>query len=366
MKLLITSVGSLLGQNILDSIESRRGQIEVCGMNTISENARNFRCDTNYLVHNTLSPEFEKDFKRIIEKEQPDFILPGRDADCVFLTDFKEKHPREFVNKIPFGSSVIPKMMFDKHQSFLFCQKYGLPFADSFFYKNKADKAGLDDFVEKHTFPLLTKPREGFGSLGVQFILNREQLIKATQNEEIFFQEYLGNPNDILKYEDFFNSGIPLFFQIPENNQYAAQTIISPDGSIGEVFFVKASMMHGRAEESRQIHNKEVEELVHRFAKAFYANGWYGPANFQLKQDRKGQWKVFELNPRLTGTSSGRTLMGFDEFGMLCDIFIPELNISNLTKKEKVQGTLIKYLTDYLLLDEDVEQLKTNKVWKKS
>ena len=30
LKLLITSSGSLLGQNILDSLETRRDQIEIC------------------------------------------------------------------------------------------------------------------------------------------------------------------------------------------------------------------------------------------------------------------------------------------------------------------------------------------------
>ncbi|NHZ84916.1 MAG: hypothetical protein GWP19_03435, partial [Planctomycetia bacterium] len=93
MKLLITSVGSLLGQNILDSIESRRNLINVIGMNTVIENPRNFRCDTVYYVNKTDSCNFEKDFTTIIEKENPDFILPGRDEDCVFLSDIKSKYP---------------------------------------------------------------------------------------------------------------------------------------------------------------------------------------------------------------------------------------------------------------------------------
>jgi hypothetical protein len=180
------------------------------------------------------------------------------------------------------------------------------------------------------------------------------------------FQEYLGKSDRILKYESVFKKGIPLFFQIPEHEQYAAQTIIHRDGTIGEIFFVVATMVFGRAESSKHIVNKEVEQLVRRFSKVFYENGWYGPVNFQLKQDRNGSWKVFELNPRLTGTSSGRVLMGYDEIGLLTDIFLPERKFPNLSKKEKVKGTHIKYLHDSLLLDKDVETLKANKVWKKS
>jgi len=103
MKLLITSVGSLLGQNVLDGIESRRNLVNVVGMNSIADNPRNFRCDTVYLVNNTNQPEFLDEFLEIVEIEKPDLILPGRDEDCVFLADFKSKHPKEFSNKIPFS-----------------------------------------------------------------------------------------------------------------------------------------------------------------------------------------------------------------------------------------------------------------------
>lgn len=366
MKLLITSVGSLLGQNVLDSIESRRNLIKVAGTNSIAENPRNFRCDTVYLVHNTSSDKFLEDFTTVVNKENPDFILPGRDEDCIFLSDFKSNHPQEFVNKIPFGSSLIPKVMLDKYQSHLFCKENHLAFADTFLYTDKNDKTGLNDFIDKHDFPLLVKSREGFASVGVYFILNNDQVIEITKNGEVLFQEYLGNPDYILKYKNLFKKGIPLFFQIPEKEQYSAQTTISPDGTIAEVFFTVNTMVHGRAEYSKQIFNKDVEELVHQFSKTFYENGWYGPVNFQLKTNQTGKWKVFELNPRFTGTSSGRALLGYDEFGILTDIFVPELKIPNLSKKEKVKGRLVKYLHDNLLLDENIELLNTKKVWKKS
>jgi carbamoyl-phosphate synthase large subunit len=365
MKLLITSVGSLLGQNILDSIESRRNLIKVVGTNSIAENPRNFRCNTVYLVHKTSSDRFFEDFKTIVEKEKPDFFLPGRDEDCIFLSDFEGNHPEEFSKKIPFGSSIIPRMMLDKYQTHLFCKKNHLSCADTFLYADENDRTGLNVFIDKHGFPLVVKPRKGFASKGVYFVLNNDQVVEFTKDGEVFFQEYLGNPERIFKYKNLFKKGIPLFFQIPEKEQYAAQTIISPDGTIGEVFFTIVTMIHGRPEYCRQIFNKDVEELVHQFSKIFYENGWYGPTNFQLKPDRNGEWKVFELSPRLTGTSSGRALLGYDEFGILANIFIPEFEIPDLSKKEKVKGHVFKYLHDNMLLDKDVELLRTNKVWKK-
>lgn len=365
MKLLITSVGSLLGQNILDSIENRRNLIDVIGMNSIAENPRNFRCDTVYLVHNTNNNNFLTDFTTIIEKEKPDFILPGRDEDIIFLSDFKNNHKKVFEKTIPFGSSFIPHLLLDKYQTHLFCRKNQLAFADTFLYDEKSKKSELNTFIHKHNFPLLVKPRQGFGSHGVYFVLNHEQLEEFAGEEEILIQEYLGKKDDILKYKNVFNRGIPLFFQVTEKEQYAAQTIISPDGKVGEIFITINTMVFGRAEYMKRIINKDIEKLVHEYSRIFYDYGWYGPLNFQLKPDREGVWKVFELNPRMTGTSSGRSLLGYDEFGILADLFIPDLNIPNLTGTQKVKGKVIKYLHDNLLLDDCTGKLISNKVWKK-
>ncbi len=218
MKLLITSVGSLLGQNILDSIESRRNLIRVVGMNTIVENPRNFRCDTVYLVHKTNSDKFLEDFTTIVEKEKPDFILPGRDEDCIFLSDFKSNHPEKFGKKIPFGNSLIPIVMFDKYQSHLFCKTNQLAFANSYLYTEENDREGLNDFIDKQGFPLLVKPREGFASQGVHFVLNNDQVSELVREGEVLFQEYLGNPDEIFKHKNLFKKGYHCFSRYQKKN----------------------------------------------------------------------------------------------------------------------------------------------------
>ncbi len=50
LRLLILSVGSLLGQNVLDALEGRRERVHVIGASLAADNARLFRCDTAYLT----------------------------------------------------------------------------------------------------------------------------------------------------------------------------------------------------------------------------------------------------------------------------------------------------------------------------
>lgn len=366
MKLLITSVGSLIGQNILDSVENRRNLIQVIGLNSVAQIPRNFRCDKAYLVNRTESADFKSQFLAIVEEEKPDMILPGRDEDCVFLCKIKEEFPNLYGNNIPFGNSSIPQMMFDKYASYEFCKIHQLPFADTYLANDATvNLEGLKSFIGRNGYPIVAKPQKGFGSQGVYFALNDQHIAELSQ-DDVVFQEYLGDPADVQKFEQFYHKGIPLFFQLPEHKHYALQGVIDLDGELSELFFTINTLVFGRNEYIEQIFDKSAEEIGRRFAEVLYNNGWYGPINIQMKLDVNGRWKALELSPRHTGSTSGRLQLGFDEFGILCDKFIPEHKIPNLTQKQKIKGQVFKYLQDNIVLDEDVSTLESKKVWKKS
>lgn len=365
MKILITSVGSLVGQNLLDLLETRRDLVEIIGLNSVSTNPRNFRCDKVYFVNETGKPQYAAQFEEIIDKEKPDFIFPGRDEDCIFLADIRNRMPEKFANTILMGTPEIARMMMDKHASWVFCQENDISFADSFLYTDQADQAALNQFVQNKGFPLVVKPRKGFGSNGVLFLFHMEQLNEIIKSGDVLFQEYLGDSADILKYQDYFKYGIPLFFQVPEENQFAAQTILSRDGTLSDIFISKNTMVQGRAELIQRIQNNEIETIVKKVSKKLYQNGWFGLINVQLKQDKSGKWKIFEFNPRFTGTSSARLLLGFDEFGLLLRQLAPECNFPVLCIPDRENDFIFKYLTDNVLRKEQVDSLVTQKQWKR-
>ncbi len=368
MKLLITSAGSLVGQNILDSLVNKRDLIEVIGMNSDALNARNFRYDRSYLVPPLdQADQFKDDFLRIIAEENPDMILAGRDHDVFFLAKIKDELSY-LKEKIPYGEAGLAQLMQDKFLTWQYSERKGLPFAESFLYRGSEDREGLKVFLRKHSFPILVKPRLGFGSLGVRYLLNETQVngfIAEAAVGEALFQEYLGCVNDLDEYAGQLKYGIPLFFQIPEKNQFAAQTVISSGGVVAEVFVSINTMVSGRAEFSRRVEEKDIEEIVLQYAHSLYDDGWYGSLNLQMKQDCNCRWKVFELNPRLTGTSSARYHLGYDEVGFLTDFFLPDMKLPNHTQKEKGEGAVFKYLTDYYCLDSDVRQMEDGYSWGK-
>jgi carbamoylphosphate synthase large subunit len=364
IRILITSVGSLVGQNILDLLEERREFVTVIGLNSIPESQRIFRCDKAYLVPSTANhSEFEEAFRKIIDKEVPDIILAGRDEDVVFLAEYKKNNPL-LKSFIPVGEPYLAEMMNDKYESYVFAQKNNLPFADTFLYENIGDAPKLEAFLAKHDFPVLVKPRKGFASLNVFLVTNKNQVeAMLAEGNEILFQEYLSPTSELDLYIEQLKKGIPLFFQIPLHDHMVSQVIISQNGQILDSISTKQTLILGRTEFARVYEDDELNSLIESYSRILAAQGWWGFLNIQSRLDKNNKWRVFELNPRLTGASSARLLLGMDELGSLLNAEKPEWKFPMYSNRNMRKNHIYKYLSDYAVDENDIRDFKENKKW---
>jgi len=322
--IMILSIGSLLGQNILDSLETRRDKVWVTGLNSIADNPRNFRCDKVYLSPKAQDPDFEDFLVNVITKENPDMILPGRDLDIVKLAEFSLQHP-EFKSKIPAGSLEAAQIMDDKGLSYEFAKKFDLPFAESLLPETQTNEQ-IMSWINEQGYPILAKPREGFGSGGIRILCNSDH-VQSFLNQYpkgYVFQKLMGISEDNLRKIDTFykeiEAGIPFFFHLPDHNQYAAQTMILPDGSIGEIITFLSLMVLGRCEQSQRFEDPDFTRTMLKYAQAMSSIGWRGMFNLQCRKTDKGYIGI-EMNGRMSGSTSARSLMGFDDLRMMISAF---------------------------------------------
>lgn len=366
IKILITSVGSLVGLNILDTLGSRRHLLEVIGCNIHGKDPYIFRCDRIYKVSSTTNRDFFiSELFGIILREKPDLVLPGRDDDAVILSLLRELHP-ELNKVIPCGKPKAAEIMQDKLSSYEFAKEHGLPFAETIEIKPD-NKSFIANYAEGIGFPMIAKLRYGYASKGVFFVRNLSELDKLFESSEYFvIQEYLDPNPEIDNYLEQYHFLPPLFFQVPENTQYAAQCVISPAGEMSRIFISVNKMVLGRCERSEIIENKEIEKVTLSYAKAFYKAGWCGSLNIQLKPDKTGKWKALEFNPRMTGSTSARYLMGFDEVGIIFDYFKPELRFPNHSLDIPPGKTVTRQFMDILEPEQDKRLFEENKIWEKS
>jgi carbamoyl-phosphate synthase large subunit len=312
--ILITSVGTLIGQVILDSLEHRRSRLRVIGCNRTAETANTFRCDRAWLTPPTdQAGAFTDAFMQIFERERPDLVIPGRDPDILSLTRLAERQP-QLHSVLLAGSHTMAHMMDDKAETHRFSVRHGLRFADSVETNGPGTIEAARALRDRHGFPLIAKPSNGSGSVGVRILLNDAHLDAASGRPSLVIQPFLDPPAELSFSVD---EGWPLFWGIVEDRIHGAQILISRDGTIGPMLGFRACMVAGRCERLMRCDDSALLDSAHAFARAASAEGWRGPFNVQAKRDRNGDWRIIELNGRFSGGTAARRHLGLDEVALM-------------------------------------------------
>jgi hypothetical protein len=248
MKLLLTSVGSLVGRNILDVLDypgfSRRSLMQLVGANSIADAAGNFRCDRCHLVPPTAAADYPARMQDILLREAPDLILCCRDEDTLALSQLKRDHP-QLPGVLPVGTPEAAPIGLDKWRTWQFACKHALPFAESFMPGPSGDGAALAQFCERVGYPLIAKPARGAGSRGVCFIRDADDAQAVAQRHGYLFQEYVGDPASLADYFESLRGPPPLFTQFKDAGYYLGYTVIAPSGAIADIAITRNDTEYG-------------------------------------------------------------------------------------------------------------------------
>jgi len=362
IKLLIVSVGSLVGQNILDALEfsefNRRDLVHITGTNSLALTPNNFRCDECYLVPPTASDEYPEKMREIIKTVNPDLIIPCRDEDVAFISELSENCP-DLQGKLLCGTKEVALAILDKGISSEFSEIHGLPFAPSIYCN--AGKIDIDQFISEHGFPIIAKPVSGFASKGIYILYKKEQLEKFLNRDDYIFQKYLSVENQVWNYLDMIESGgIPLFHTF-EDEKISIQALIGPNGSVGALFATLHQMDYGKSSVVTICNDRKVLEKANEWAKIFSSAGWRGPLNIQCQRNQEGNLLIYEYNGRFTGATSARTALGFDEVGIILGLWLE--NSFPLHKNKTGSVRVNRVPLSKILDDNNVQTLKKSGYW---
>ncbi len=355
---MITSVGSLVGQNILDSLYENRNKLRIIATNSQVDAANNYRCDRTYLVPAAADEQAYVDkLKEIIIKEQPDLVIPGRDDDIVILARLKEQMPG-LQDIFLAGSVSFAKVMDDKVKSFEFSQKYGLPFAPTVDTSSDDALINTKALAEKFGFPLIAKPSKGNGSRGMWVVTDQSQLDNILSVPDYAIQPLFGQAD--IELDTTF--GLPFIWEVPEKSLHAVQVLIAKDGEVGPSLGFTSEMVGGKCERMDRNSDPELVEIALRFARHAAEEGWRGTFNIQLKKDLKHGYQAIEMNGRFSGGTSARYYLGFDEVAWILTEWLGDDVLSPNPVPSGIE--LVKRsLVDFGLKKSDMTSLEENGVW---
>jgi biotin carboxylase len=163
--------------------------------------------------------------------------------------------------------------------------------------------------------PLIAKPRDGSGSLGVRVLLTAQQVARACATPGLVLQPFLDPPSDLMPDLD---AGVPLFWEVECRTEYGVQALIGPDGEVGPWFCFVAEHRLGRNERLAPCADASLADFAASAIPRLAEAGFVGPVNLQVRRSGS-QWQLIEINARFSGGTSGRYLLGFDEVGWVLE-----------------------------------------------
>lgn len=319
IRVLVTGVGSLLGQGILKSINDSSMDCRVTGTDYFPSAVGLYWVDKGYLLPDILKPEINEEewivaLIKVINREKINIVLPGLDFEIPILARNKSTIEKQTEAFLVVSSEEIVTVGNDKWETVKYLR------ANSFYYPVSCLPDEIVNFLRSNSFPLIVKPRFGHTSENVFQVKNETELYEAIQKcEKPIIQEYLGDP---------------------KQEYTCGATCI--DNKVVTLISLRRTLKNGNTQQAFCEKTDEIDEYVRKLTLSLNP---YGPINFQLRRTDRGP-VVFEINPRFSGTTPIRALFGVNEVEAVVKRIMGTNNGNEYKERE---GVVIRYFENQFI-----------------
>ena len=289
---LITAAGSIVAQGIIKSLKlanqvGKPVKYRIIATDMSVQAVGLYRCDKGILVPPSSSPDYIDSVIKIVKEENIQAIFIGSDQELQVIGNAAEYIERETEAKVLSNPLEIVNITRDKWKTYEFLKANNLPCALSSLPEDS------DKLIHKIGFPIVVKPREGYGSLHFYIVNNLEEMRNA-----IYRIKKVGwNPilQEYLQGDDVeFTSGVT----VDRLGKYVMSSIS-----------IRKTIKNGQTYKAFIDDFKRIRSSSEDTALKLGARG---AINIQAKLQEE-EPKIFEINPRFSATTPMRSAAGVNE-----------------------------------------------------
>jgi len=299
----ISCIGSGVGQSVINSCRLSQLPIKTIGLGNNPFAYGAYDCDGFDYTPPIYADNYVDELLSACKKHHIDLLIPGLDDEVLIYVQNMRKFHAAGIKAIVAGEELV-KLCRDKERMILAFSQVADVFVKSY------DKKTLKEDIAtgKIKFPLVAKPRSGFASRGIEIIKSEQDMCRI--GDEYVIQE-LAIPARQDPNHDFYLDQISRNSN-PQVSEISIQLVVAPDGHLMGRMASYNKLINGVPIEIIPFENARVWEVVDKLMPAFLKLGLRGPLNIQGRITEHGL-KLFEMNPRFTGITGLRALMGFNE-----------------------------------------------------
>lgn len=308
---LVTGVGgSGIGGQILKALKMSVLPLSVTGTDTTEQSTGLKEVDQFIIVPLANDEEYIPTLLKICNKAAVKIIFPGSEPELKMIS----KNRQVFADAgiiVPVNTENVINVCLDKFETNKFLSTHG------FFYPKTISIQKLEDLPVVDFYPVIIKPNTGgSGSNGVMIAQNESELHAFVSfllniSTDLVIQEYVGDAESeytvgvISSLEGELINSIAVH-RVIENGLGNKLKVKNNTGktALGKNLVVSSGISQGTVGKFPEV-TKQCEDIALKL-------GSKGPLNIQCRFV-DGKVFVFEINPRYSGTTPLRAMVGFNE-----------------------------------------------------
>jgi carbamoyl-phosphate synthase large subunit len=279
LTILLSGAGGAAIPGIIEHLRSTGFRVLAADMDPLATGL--YLSDRGFQVPHGDSPEFVEAVRKICQTERVDVFVPLVDEELIPAFEVESDRTKVLLPDVRFVRLALDKYALMRR---LLIEEVPCPVT------HLASQPGDD------LYPRFVKPRRGRGSRGIGIVTNADSLASFISqspyaSDELVVQEFV------------------------EGTEYTVSVVVWRDGEVQAVVPKEIISKRGITHIAVAQKNQAIEAVCHLIQSKLHADG---PFNVQLKIDnRTGEPKVFEINPRFSTTVSLTLAAGIDEIGGL-------------------------------------------------
>lgn len=322
VNVLVLAVGAPLGQSIIKALQISKMTLRIHAAD-ISDLAAGLHFPGVFPVILPLvrDPSYIARLTAYIHEHHIQAIFPVIAPEHEFFA----RHSAYFQNMgvaILSCDAAVYRLCNDKYESMIHLRSLGVDAPDTGLCR---DDDEVDQFLARNTFPVFVKPRSGASSADIFKVANREQLfgiLRVFPRDYFVVQAFLDDPRD-----------------------FTAGVYVSRDRSVRSTLLIERELKFGLSYRGTIFEDEGLADYCLRVAEAI--SSCYS-INVQFKIVG-GRPYAYEINPRLSSTTSVRAHFGFNEPDMILHELQGRLGDYVLTKR---CGRFTRYWQEHYLEDQ--------------
>ncbi|WP_373532547.1 ATP-grasp domain-containing protein [Vampirovibrio sp.] len=313
---MVTGVGAIIGYGVIRALRQCGTPVRIIGLDIFSDAVGQHWCDAFRQAPLTSHPEYLPFIHDMVRAFQVDLIIPGIEQDVSFWAN----HVSEMADmnaQVVLNPPELITLADDKwitHQALVQKQFATIPTVIEGTFESLSQQWGV---------PFLIKPRRSYASKGIERVFSEADFNYWHQRlgDNFMAQQRVGSDED----------------------EYTCAVFGDGQGRmLAHICFRRTLSGEGSTAKAEVVFNTDLTERLIQLTQAFQPQG---PCNFQFRK-HQGEFLLLEINPRISSSTSLRTLFGYNEAQLCLDFYLHQREIFQPAVQA---GKAVRYIEDVLL-----------------